>query len=165
MAIFPLPDIRKIYIPRRGLTNIQINDRWKSGKGDLFFIVRHTFLCGVNIPLKEHLIAGPIFQSFKRDKIEPFEPSIFLNDGDSLKTYGVDVTVVGLPGHTKGSIGLNVKGEGFIVGDALMNIFYPTRSMMYGNFDETKKSAIKISNTQVERIYFGHGKPVSNRMW
>ncbi len=33
-------------------------------------------------------------------------------------------------GHTKGSIGVEI-GDNLFVGDALMNIFYPTVSMLY----------------------------------
>ena len=39
---------------------------------------------------------------------------------DSLESYGVMASVLELPGHTEGSIALDVEGKSIIVGDALM---------------------------------------------
>lgn len=64
-----------------------------------------------------------------------------------------------------GSIGLDVNGQGLIVGDALMNMFYPTISMLYHDRETMLQSAKKIEKTGPCTIYFGHGKPVENRIW
>jgi glyoxylase-like metal-dependent hydrolase (beta-lactamase superfamily II) len=96
--------------------------------------------------------------------VDCFENPIFLKDGDTLEAYGVDTEVVGLPGHTRGSIGLRV-GEGLIVGDALMSMFSPGRPMFYINREDMEKSAEKISASGAKTIYFGHGKPTENRKW
>lgn len=121
-------------------------------------------------PLLAHNIFGKLIlaishRSFEQDEIEPFEPSVFLQEGDSLAPYGIDAMVVGLSGHTKGSIGLNVWGENFIVGDALMNMLYPAKSMLYGDLEEMEKSANKISESRARIIHFGHGKSAYNRRW
>ncbi|MHB8126716.1 MAG: MBL fold metallo-hydrolase [Desulfitobacteriaceae bacterium] len=121
-------------------------------------------------PLSAHTFWGKLIlafsvKSFEEDKIEPFEPSVFLQEGDSLINYGVNAIVLELPGHTKGSIGLHVWGDDLIVGDALINIFHPTKSMLYGNYEMMKKSADRISETNVKYIHFGHGKSVHNRKW
>ena len=59
----------------------------------------------------------------------------------------------------------DVDGKHFIAGDALMNMFYPTVSMLYHNKDSMLESARKISNIGNRIIYFGHGKPVLNKNW
>lgn len=93
-------------------------------------------------------------------------PTVFLKDGDSLDSYGVpDVKIVGLPGHTDGSIGLDVNGTDLIVGDALMNMFYPTVSMLYHDRAAMLESARKIEAFGPRTIHFGHGKPVRSRKW
>jgi glyoxylase-like metal-dependent hydrolase (beta-lactamase superfamily II) len=120
-------------------------------------------------PLSAHNLLGKLvlkisIKSFEYDTIEEFEPTIFLSDGDSLLEYGIDGTIVELPGHTKGSIGIRI-GEDLIVGDALMNLFYPTKSMLYGDRKRMEKSAEYIRNMSVNTIHFGHGKSVPNRKW
>lgn len=93
-------------------------------------------------------------------------PAEFLEDGDSLDSYGVpDIKIVGLPGHTNGSIGLDIAGQDLIVGDALMNMFYPTVSMLYHDREIMLRSVKKIEKLGPRTIYFGHGKPVQNRTW
>ncbi|MDF2821282.1 MAG: fold metallo-hydrolase [Clostridiales bacterium] len=121
-------------------------------------------------PLVAHKLLGKLIlalsiKSFHNDIIEPFEPEIFLQEGDSLQAFGINATVVELPGHTKGSIGLNVWDSDLFVGDALMNMFYPTKSMLYGERSRMDESANKISSLGKKTIHFGHGKPVSNRKW
>jgi len=102
---------------------------------------------------------------FSARKMKMFTPSVFLEDGDDLAGYGVPAKVVGLPGHTKGSIGIDVGGKNLLVGDALMNIFYPTVSMLYNDEKAMLDSAGKITGLGARIIHFGHGRPVKNRVW
>jgi len=102
---------------------------------------------------------------FSARKMKTFTPSVFLEDGDDLAGYGVPVKVVGLPGHTRGSIGIGVDRKDLIVGDALMNIFYPTVSMLYNDEKAMLDSAGKITGLGALIIHFGHGRPVKNRVW
>lgn len=111
------------------------------------------------------LLLSVSIKSLQTDHIPAFIPSICLKDGDSLEPYGIPGTVVGLPGHTNGSIGLDVAGQDMIVGDALMNMFYPTVSMLYHDRDVMLQSVAKIEKIGPRTIYFGHGAPVKNRKW
>ncbi len=104
-------------------------------------------------------------KDFSVRTLQEFEPDIFLEDGDSLSDYGVDASIISLPGHTDGSIGIDVENKGLIVGDALMNMFYPTVSMLFHDKSEMLDSAEKISRLGSRTIYFGHGKPVPNKQW
>lgn len=104
-------------------------------------------------------------KSFHDDVIPLFTPDIFLKDGETLSVYGVSAKVIELPGHTNGSIGMDLGEKGIIVGDALMNMFYPTVSMLYHDYDEMMASADKISRLGGRLVYFGHGKPQRNRKW
>lgn len=97
--------------------------------------------------------------------MQEFEPGVLLHDGDSLCEYGIDARIIALPGHTDGSIGIDIDGEHLIVGDALMNMFYPTVSMLFHNQKDMLESAGKISSIGERTIYFGHGSPVKNRRW
>lgn len=104
-------------------------------------------------------------KSFHKDSIPVFTPTILLSDGDMLSEYGICAQIVGVPGHTNGSIAVDVREKDFIVGDALMNMFYPTVSMLYHNRADMLKSAEKIGRIGDRTIYFGHGKPVRNKSW
>lgn len=110
------------------------------------------------------IVLSVSLSSFEKDRLEVFEPTIYLKNGDNLNDYGVDAKVVELPGHTKGSIGVEI-GDNLFVGDALMNMFYPTVSMLYVDEKEMLSSAKYISELGEKTIYFGHGKPKRNRKW
>lgn len=111
------------------------------------------------------IIRAVSLKSFRRDTIEAFTPSVLLDEGDSLEEYGFDATVLALPGHTKGSIGLDLGEQGILVGDALMNMVYPTVSMLYYDRALMLDSARRISALGPRLIHFGHGKSVPNRNW
>jgi len=121
-------------------------------------------------PMSARSLLGKIIlmlskKSFESDKIEPFEPYLSLSDGYSLDEYGIPATVIELPGHTKGSIGVKVEETDVIVGDALMNMIYPTKSPLYDDKENVKTSAAKISALGNVMVHFGHGKSVRNRNW
>lgn len=97
--------------------------------------------------------------------ISEFNPDILLKDGDCLTDYGIDARIVSLSGHTEGSIGVDVEKRDLIVGDALMNMFYPTVSMLYHDKGKMLASAEKIGEMGKRTIYFGHGRPLANRLW
>lgn len=120
------------------------------------FLLAKTFL--------GKIVLSVSLSSFEKDSLEVFEPPIYLNNGDDLSDYGVDAKVVELPGHTKGSIGIEVE-DNLFVGDALMNMFYPTVSMLYVDEQEMLLSAKYMSELGNKTIYFGHGKPKRNRKW
>ncbi len=111
------------------------------------------------------IVLSASLSSFEKDTLEVFEPTIYLKAGDDLSEYGINAKVVELPGHTKGSIGLLVENNKLFVGDALMNMFFPTVSMLYVDESEMLSSAKYISESGDKTIYFGHGKPKRNRKW
>lgn len=112
------------------------------------------------------IVLSASIKSFQAsDGIPAFTPAVFLDDGDSLESYGISAKVAGLPGHTDGSIGLDINRTDLIVGDALMNMFYPTVSMLYHGKQAMLESAKRIEALGPRTIYFGHGKPVHNKKW
>ncbi len=110
-------------------------------------------------------VAEVTAKSSETDWIPEFTPEIFIDEGDWLKDYGINARIMGLPGHTRGSIGIDLDEKAVIVGDALMNMFYPGLSLVYWDRAEMLKSADKISALGARKVYFGHGSPVENRTW
>ncbi|MCH5294100.1 MAG: MBL fold metallo-hydrolase [Treponema sp.] len=111
------------------------------------------------------IVLAASVNALRYTKIQEFSPQVWLDEGDSLERYGIPAKVIGLPGHTDGSIALDVEQSDLIVGDALMNMFYPTVSMLYHDEAQMLRSAERISALGERTIFFGHGKPVANRKW
>lgn len=120
--------------------------------------------------LSAHTVLGKMVLSaslkeFGLRNIPAFVPDVLLQDGGSLMDYGLDGRVIALPGHTRGSIGVDVEGRYLLVGDALMDMFYPTVSMLYHDREAMLDSARRIGGLGARTIYFGHGGPRPNRRW
>ncbi|MDE7231319.1 MAG: MBL fold metallo-hydrolase [Oscillospiraceae bacterium] len=111
------------------------------------------------------IVLSVSLKDFSKRAMPPFKPTVFLHEGDSLSEYGIDARIIELPGHTDGSIGIDVETKHLIIGDALMNMFYPTVSMLYHNKKEMLESAKKISALGSRTVFFGHGKPIVNKQW
>ena len=111
------------------------------------------------------VVLSASLREFSRRSMRVFEPEVLLQEGACLTDYGIDARSVVLTGHPAGCIGLDVEETNLVVGDALMNMFYPTVSMLFHNRGAMLESAEKISTLGRRMLYFGHGRPVSNRQW
>ncbi len=145
-----------------------------SGKLGIPIAMHRADLDLIDDNMAQPLTAGSFFgrivlkasmESFSNREMPKFQPTIFLDHGDDLSEYGVSAKVIGLPGHTNGSIAIDVDGKYLIAGDAVMNMLYPTVSLLYHNREEMLNSARKISALGERVIFFGHGKPVRSRKW
>lgn len=119
-------------------------------------------------PMESYGIVGKVvldtsLKVLRETPVEKPENLIFVKDGDDLSAYGFDAKIIGLPGHTKGSIGVDVEGKHLIVGDELDNWISPATGHLYNDLDAIKKSADKISALGERTIYYGHGKPTKNK--
>lgn len=125
----------------------------------------------MNQSLHAHTLLGRLVlalsvKTFSEELMPKIQPGVFLHEGDTLNAYGIDASIIRLPGHTNGSIGIVVNENSLIAGDALMNMFYPTVSMLYHKKDQMLQSAERISKMGPTcQIFFGHGKPISNKTW
>lgn len=88
-----------------------------------------------------------------------FEPDLLLSDGDSLSPYGVHASVVYLPGHTAGSIGVLTDENDLIAGDAACHMLRPTAARLYEDRAMMERSIDKMNDLSVRRLYVGHGAP------
>ena len=87
--------------------------------------------------------------------------SVQVKEGDSLAECGINAKIIELPGHTKGSIGVDVEESHLLVGDALDNWIKPAMGHLYCDIDAIKKTQKKIKSLGKRTIYFGHGNPVT----
>jgi glyoxylase-like metal-dependent hydrolase (beta-lactamase superfamily II) len=90
---------------------------------------------------------------------EKFKPDLYLEEGQNLKEYGFDATVLHLPGHTKGSIALLAANGELISGDILENRGRPRPTMIVDDETELAASLERLSKPGITIVYPGHGKP------
>ena len=110
--------------------------------------------------LTGRLVLGMSLKVLRETKVEHPENIIHIKDGDSLSGYGINAKIVELPGHTNGSIGVDVEEKHLLVGDAMDNWALPEMGHLYYNLDDIKKSYNRIKALGSRTLYFGHGKPV-----
>jgi glyoxylase-like metal-dependent hydrolase (beta-lactamase superfamily II) len=93
------------------------------------------------------------------DKFVTFKPDVYLEDGQSLSTYGLDAVVLHLGGHTRGSIGiLTAEGE-LLCGDLMINMGRPSLHFFINDMAVARASIDRLRGLGVSTVYSGHGKP------
>ena len=117
-----------------------------------------------NQPMKSYGIVGKVvlgmsLKVLRNTVVKRPENVIHIKEGDDLSAYGISAKILELPGHTKGSIGVDVEGTDLIVGDALDNWITPATGHLYSDKNSLKASAEKIRALGPRKIYYGHGKP------
>ena len=94
----------------------------------------------------------------------PFEPDILVDEGQRLDDFGLDAHVVDTPGHTLGSVSLDLGDGVMVIGDAMINQIR-VGMPLYGEDNMLAYDSLtKIQRTvPASRLYSGHGKPFSGR--
>jgi hydroxyacylglutathione hydrolase len=90
---------------------------------------------------------------------EKFTPDTYLEDGQDLSGYGLDATVVHIPGHSKGSIGVLTADGDLFCGDLLVNTDKPAKNTLIDDPAELDASVEKLKTLEIKTVYPGHGKP------
>jgi hydroxyacylglutathione hydrolase len=90
---------------------------------------------------------------------ESFTPDILLSNKMELKDYGLEGTVIHLPGHTAGSIGLLLNNGSFVAGDTFVNNQKPAAAPNAVDFDQLYVSIDSLRNLGIRTVYPGHGHP------
>lgn len=109
---------------------------------------------------KQNLVVGALFSLLIRlGESDRFTADIFLKEGDDLSDYGFEATVIELPGHSKGSIGLLSPGGDLFCGDLLGNQKRPELWSIIDDPVAAAASLDKLKGLDIETVYPGHGKP------
>ncbi len=88
-----------------------------------------------------------------------FVPDLCVEDGQSLREFGLPARVVHTPGHTDGSISVLFDDGTMFVGDAILNLLRVSFPLWWENADAAYASACKIQALQPRLCYSGHGRP------
>jgi glyoxylase-like metal-dependent hydrolase (beta-lactamase superfamily II) len=91
-------------------------------------------------------------------KAESFRPNVLLKERDTLGDYGFPARVIGLPGHSPGSIGLLTEEGDLFCGDLLNNFGQPAIHLPVDKA-ASQASVEKLRHYEIGTVYPGHGKP------
>ncbi len=99
-----------------------------------------------------------IFLFFRIGKFQRFSPDIYLEAGSDLSAYGINIKVINLPGHSKGSIGILTANNDLFCGDLFMNTGKkPAKSSLIDIKEDLNASVEKLREFQINTVYPGHG--------
>jgi len=93
--------------------------------------------------------------------LETFVPDVILDDGQSLREFGLDARVVHTPGHTAGSATIACDDGTAFVGDAILNLVRVSFPLYWDDPATAFDSAHKIRALNSRVLYSGHGRPFS----
>ena len=111
------------------------------------------------------VVLGLSLKVLRNTRVNRPEHLVYVRDGDDLSAYGIDAKIIELPGHTLGSVGVDVEGKHLLVGDALDNWIRPAVGHLFFDKAAVRKSAEKIRSLGARTIYYGHGKPTPNGLF
>jgi len=100
-----------------------------------------------------------ILLAYRTGRFEKFSPDIYLVDGDDLSSHGFNATVLHLPGHSKGSIGILTADGVLFCGDLFMNFKKPDKSSLIDRKEDLDASIEKLKDHDINTVYPGHGLP------
>lgn len=92
-------------------------------------------------------------------KSEKFTPDLYIDEQDDLSRFGLKAKVVGIPGHSLGSIGILTISGDFICGDLFENTKEPGFNSLMDDQAAAENSANKLKNHEINTVYPGHGSP------
>jgi len=101
----------------------------------------------------------PLMSLFRLRKRDRFTPDLFLEDGDRLTEYGLDATILHVPGHSAGSIAVLTDEGAFFSGDFLENRTRPSIATLVDDAEALKTSFERVKKLDICTVYPGHGKP------
>jgi len=93
------------------------------------------------------------------NKFEKFRADMFLEDRQPLFDAGLDASVIHLPGHSKGSIGILTASRDLFCGDLLWNMRKPGPHFLVDDLAAYTSSLEMLKSLNVKTVYPGHGSP------
>jgi hydroxyacylglutathione hydrolase len=100
---------------------------------------------------------------FGLKKSERFTPDHLFQEGDEIINFGLSATIITLPGHSKGSIGVLMDNRDLLCGDMLVNSRTPEVNTLIDDPTVMAASLDKLSGMDIQTVYPGHGKPFQMR--
>ena len=132
---------------------MHIDDEGMVEKGDLFYNRNANFLMRMIGKIMLFFLRGGL----KKD--ERFTPDLHIDGGYGLSEFGLDATVLYVPGHSKGSIGILTSTGDLFCGDLLENTKKPAKNSLIADKKAFNESVEKLKELKISIVYPGHGEP------
>lgn len=111
-------------------------------------------------PDKFGLLFRTVSLFIKPGAFDTFTPDVLLGDRQALSGYGLDATVLHLPGHTKGSIGILTAPGDLFCGDLFDSMMGKASFEFFiDDMVAARASLARLRSLDVRVVYPGHGKP------
>ena len=90
--------------------------------------------------------------------LETFSPDVLLEDGQSLREFGVDARVIHTPGHTAGSASFLCDNGTLFLGDSILRLVRVSFPLFWEDAAAAFASALKTFSLKPRVCYTGHGR-------
>ncbi len=112
---------------------------------------------------------GPVVRAwaallFRFGRDQRCAPDLLLDEGDDLSGYGLEATVLHLPGHSRGSIGILTAAGDLFCGDLLEYKGKPALNSIIDDRAAAQASFERLKGLPARMVYTGHGPPFSGEM-
>jgi glyoxylase-like metal-dependent hydrolase (beta-lactamase superfamily II) len=126
---------------------------------------------GSNGIVKTRGLFAKILKPFVDLPSPPFKPDLHVDDYDDLSSFGVHGRIHHTPGHTEGSVSIELQDGGAIIGDLMMGGFIggtflphlPDYHYFIDDLDEVHRSIIRILKFDSDTFHVGHGGPLERK--
>ena len=131
-----------------------------AGQGDVEMLA-----AGHNRPLKPMSFLGKLLRGYSDKPFPPLTPDIVLGSEFDLGPYGVEGSVVPMPGHTPGSLVIILKNGDTIVGDmmrgGIVRSHSPARHFFHDDCQAAEAHIAPLVQAGSKRFFVGHGGPLA----
>jgi hydroxyacylglutathione hydrolase len=94
------------------------------------------------------------------NEIEHLSADIKINEKFDIESYGIEGSIIEMPGFTKGSIGILFNNGDFISGNSIINQKKSFPPFVLTSFSEYKESIKLLKTKKIKYVYPGMGEPI-----
>lgn len=105
------------------------------------------------------LVRGIFSLLFRLSEADRFKPDFTIGEGSDLSEFGLEATIMSIPGHSKGSIGILTPAGDLFCGDLLANTDKPDLWSIIDDKTAAHASVEKLKGYDINMVYPGHGMP------
>jgi hydroxyacylglutathione hydrolase len=128
---------------------------------------RHMAIRGIGDRVTPIRLMASIIKPFVVVPYPPFEPDILIDHFTDWHSFGINARMHHTPGHTKGSVSIQLDNQEAIIGDVVMGGYLgmilpgkPDFHYFVEDFSAIQYSIRYLLKWQCEKYHVGHGGPL-----